>query len=271
MKVRPDKPQPVVMLGGNQSHPYRRRLGAVPTLSSPSEPVPFLLLPEMVAIDAATFIMGKFDSVYFGPEREVSLPAFLIGKYPITNRGWQNFLKDERGSAAIQESRQGYIAYLKTVSGEDVAKLLNDPRLTNHPVVWVSWHDANAYCRWLTEITGHLYRLPKNVEWEYVVRGKELRTFPWGKDWDAMKVSPPASFMGGTAPVNAHPEGASVQPNGARIFDLLGNVWEWMEDDGYKSGDDIQKLLRGGSDIAPFVYFYASCKRFYNAGFRVVV
>ena len=109
----------------------------------------------------------------------------------------------------------------------------------NHPVVYVSWHDAVAFCDWLSETTGRKFRLPTEAEWEKAARGGlripgpggalmdnplPARQYPWGDKFDAGKCNTWESGIGDTTPVGKYsPAGDS--PYG--VADMAGNVWEW--------------------------------------------
>jgi hypothetical protein len=103
-----------------------------------------------------------------------------------------------------------------------------------NPVVHVSWPDASAYCKWRGA------RLPTEDEWEFTARGQELRTFPWGDEWDATRLFVATDNKIGLKPVGSHASGAT--PDG--IQDLAGGVSEWTST---SSNTDEGRVFKGGS------------------------
>lgn len=141
---------------------------------------------------------------YEMPRHQVVLPAYQIGKYPVTNQQYAEFTKQERQQAVPT----GWF-------------LRQPPRdKLEHPVTGVSWHDARAYCEWLSQVTGRHYRLPTEAEWEKAARGTDGRQYPWSDAWETGRCPQGAQS---TAPVTAYPGGAS----GYVCCDLLGNVQQW--------------------------------------------
>ena len=94
------------------------------------------------------------------------------------------------------------------------------------PVVGINWHEANAYCAWLSAVSGQNFRLPTEMEWEKAVRGTDGRTYPWGEKFDPAKCNSVESQIYTTTPVGLYSKG--VSPLG--IWESSGNVWEWCAD-----------------------------------------
>ena len=157
-------------------------------------------VPEMVNIPAGDF--------QFGTDNEnVWLDEYAIGKYPITNQEYKAFT-----------DATGYQTPVHWVDG----KIPEGKE--NHPVVNVNYYDAQAYCKWLSKITGETYRLPTEEEWEKAARGADGRRYPWGNEWNSNLANTVESGIGDTTPVGKYsPNGDS--PYG--VADMVGNVWEW--------------------------------------------
>lgn len=165
--------------------------------------------PEMIFIPAGTFWMGATEGdadvePWEQPGGEVHLPPFQIGKYPITNREYHFFVRESGADAP----RRGWIGRKPRSNYE------------NHPVVGVSWDDAQAYCQWLAQKSGRAYRLPSEAEWEKAARGSDdRRIYPWGDEFDPDRCNGEGRR---TAPVDAYP---AQSPSGC--FDMVGNVRQW--------------------------------------------
>jgi len=193
---------------------------------------------ELVKIPAGRFMMGspesekdRFDRE--GPRHEVHVPAFFMGRYPVTNAQYELFLKKNP-----KVSKPRYWAN----------RQFNQAR---QPVVGVSWEDAQAYARWAG------LRLPTEAEWEYACRaGARSRFYTGDKDADLGW----ASWYGKNAKGNSHPVGEK-EPNAFGLYDMHGNVWEWVEDDWHDNYDGAPldgqawidnpraaaRVIRGGS------------------------
>jgi formylglycine-generating enzyme required for sulfatase activity len=133
----------------------------------------------------------------------------------------------------------------------------------NRPVVNVSWHDAQAYCAWLSEQTGRAYRLPSEAEWEYACRAGTTMPFHFGS-----RITTDQANFDGNSTYNDSPKGefrakimpvGSFPPNAFGLYDMHGNVWEWCQDTrqvGYDgapregsawAAGNVSRVLRGGS------------------------
>jgi iron(II)-dependent oxidoreductase len=212
--------------------------------------------PETVLIPAGRFTMGSYEPGIpeaETPEHQVKLHAYRIGKYPVTNKQYAEFVGSE-GKNVPQE-----------VVGWDGNNPPKDK--PKHPVEGVTFHDAVAYCEWLSnEVTKRLgrkrtYRLPTEAEWEKAARGASGRIYPWGDEWPADRCHQDGE------------ESAAVDDYGAQsvygIYDLVGNVSEWTrtlwgqnpntpaaeykhpwKDDARNettAGNHIRRVVKGGS------------------------
>ncbi len=161
---------------------------------------------DMVLIPAGEFIMGTDNRLPDeGPQHRVSLPAFRIDKYEVTNLQYKKFNDETRGRSPQHWRNRTFPA------GK-----------ADHPVVYVTWDNANDYCQWAGK------RLPTDEEWERAARGTDGRMFPWGDEFDTAKANTPLRWQelgqfGDTTPVGAFKKG--VSPHG--LYDMSGNVWEW--------------------------------------------
>ena len=141
------------------------------------------------------------------PRRKVTLPDYRIARVPTTNAQYLLFVQatGHRSPKHWEENRPP--------KGKE-----------GHPVVRVSWHDAMAYCDWLSQVTGQRITLPSEAEWEKAARGDgDAREFPWGDTFDVTRCNSGDLGLGDTTPVGIFLEVAS--PYG--LLDLSGNVLEW--------------------------------------------
>lgn len=247
---------------------------------------PVVIVPpldiEWIPVSAGEFLMGsdkakdrlaKDEEI---PQHRVHLSEYHIAKYPITNAQYKEFVKAAGYSAPAHWDR-GSIP-----QGKD-----------RHPVVYVSWHDANAYCIWASQVTGRSIRLPSEAEWEKAARGMTGRTWPWGDQPPTAKLCNFGENVGITTSVDNYPLGASVYG----VMDMAGNVLEWTgtlwgsdlhipqykypydADDGREwSGapGSVRRVLRGcsygdGADLVRCAYRgrYRPNLRYDYIGFRV--
>jgi iron(II)-dependent oxidoreductase len=247
-------------------------------------------MPETVLVPAGPFLMGSTEDNQLAyddehPQHQVELDDFRIGRYPVTNAQYARFL-EERGYENQTFWTEDSWAWLAQESITQPAywgdSNWNQP---NHPVVGVSWYEALAYCRWLSQATGQEFRLPTEAEWEKAARGEHAREWPWGNEFDSKKANTGESHLQRTTPVGQYsPVGDS--PYGAS--DMAGNVWEWCStlrrDYPYQPDDDREdieaqglRVLRGGPWSGSQNGARCACRgrgnpdgRFNDFGFRVV-
>ncbi len=198
--------------------------------------------PEMMVIPAGSFMMGSND----GAENEkpvhrvIIAKPFAVGRFEVTQNEWIACVSD----SGCDKKVYGFNARAK---GRD-------------PIGNISWNDANAYVKWLTKKTGKSYRLLTEAEWEYVARAGSPDKYSWGNEigrnkancqacgskWDRMRPAPVGSFA----------------PNAFKVYDMHGNMAEWVEDcwERYEDAPDDgsaqtaqtacqygNRILRGGS------------------------
>jgi len=184
-------------------------LAAVAPASRMTSSVP--LAPSLRESDGSEMVLVPAGPFQMGPARRaVSLDAFYIDRTPVTNAQFKSFL--DVTHYAPTEGKQRFLAHFH--KGQI-------PRgQSDHPVVNVSWLDAQAYASWAGK------RLPSEAEWEKAARGTDGRNYPWGRAAPTPKHANFGKARGGTMPVGTYPDGAS--PYG--LLDAAGNVWEWCDD-----------------------------------------
>ncbi len=165
--------------------------------------------PERIVVQLGKFWMGSpgdDDEAYADekPQHEVRIARpFALGRYPMTFAEYDEFCRATNGEPP-DDSGWGH---------------------ERRPVINVSWEDATAYSRWLSECTGQEYRLPSEAEWEYACRAGTATRYPWGVEYRKDMANGREGGPGRTMPVGDYP------PNTWGLFDMIGNVWEWVEDD----------------------------------------
>jgi formylglycine-generating enzyme required for sulfatase activity len=174
-------------------------------------------------------VEGEDDGYLGQPRHRVYLPGYYLARTPVTNAQFLPFVQ-ATGHHMPDHWEGGHPL----------------PGAEQHPMVFVAWEDARAYCAWLEEKIqvehcklnvwrdGQLaslspqlgtfsVRLPTEAEWEKAARGTDGRAYPWGDEWDAARCNTTESGWSATTPVDAYPQGAS--PYG--VLDMAGNAWEW--------------------------------------------
>ena len=191
--------------------------------------------PEMVQLPAGKFQMGSNDGDSDEkPVHTVSVKSFGLGRYEVAFEEYDKFCE---------------------ATGRDKPKGKGWGR-GRRPVINVSWDDAKAYVKWLSEQTGKDYRLPTEAQWEYACRAGSVGKYSFGDDVNQLGNY---GWYDENSGNKTHPVGEK-QVNAFGLYDMHGNMWEWLEDvwhenytgapsDGsaWISGDNNSHLLRGGS------------------------
>jgi formylglycine-generating enzyme required for sulfatase activity len=204
---------------------------------------------EMVIIPAGEFVFGSTDkSTSAFPEQKVNLPAFWIDKYEVTNKQFLDF--------AISASYAGEGAK----EGKDWRQFFT-PAKVRHPVVYITWNDAEAYCK------AQGKRLPTEEEWEKAARGAAGNRYPWGNMWETGKSNTYETGLRETVDVGSS---GDVSPYG--VHDMLGNVQEWTNSwyKPYKGNSQRDenfgerfRVVRGASRLVYGARFHLSVRSAY--------
>ncbi|MBD2579104.1 SAV_2336 N-terminal domain-related protein [Oscillatoria sp. FACHB-1406] len=253
---------------------------------------------ELMEIPGGTFLMGspeeerdRYDDE--GPQHEVTVPPFYMGRYPVTQgqwrvvAGWEKVERDlDPDPFSFKEPYEEYERWTR-------------------PVEMVSWYDAVEFCARLSRKTGWEYRLPSEAEWEYACRavrfleeGQKYPPFHFGETISTELANYDGNYTYGEGEKGEYreqttPVGYFQAANAFGLYDMHGNVWEWCADawhsnyegapdDGaiWLSSDSSLYVLRGGSWNLNPGYCRSACRysynpddpdyRFSNIGFRVV-
>lgn len=251
--------------------------------------------PELMILAPGQFLMGSPDVERSaaleagarkawvereGPRHVVTIgKAFAMARYPVTVGEWREFVLATRwkGNGDVNWAAPGF------AQGDD------------HPVVGVSWHDAQLFAAWLSRRTGKRYRLPAEAEWEYACRAGTTTAFSFGDTIRPGQANYDARFAwnGSTrgVPRRGTTAAGAYPPNAWGLCDMHGNVWEWVQDvihDSYEGapadgkaweegGDQARRVLRGGSWLYHPRYLRSAVRNGFAArlsndkvGFRLV-
>jgi formylglycine-generating enzyme required for sulfatase activity len=225
--------------------------------------------PELVLIPTGRFQMGSPEherrkSMEAGsqkswldretPQHWVGIEQpIALGRYPVTVGQWRQFAQ-ATGWQPQGECNPAAPGFAQT---------------DDHPVVGVSWNDAQQYLGWLSAMTGQVYRLPSEAEWEYACRAGTRTAFSFGDTISPALANYDANYSYNGSPLGAPRPGTSrvgeFAPNPWGLYDMHGNVWEWTQDvvhDNYEgapntgqawetagdaAGDSTRRILRGGA------------------------
>jgi len=226
--------------------------------------------PEMLKLPAGSFQMGspedepgRFESE--SPVHTVTFQrAFAIGKYEVTFAAYDRFV---------------------VATGRRLPSDFGWGR-GSRPVIMVGWEEARSYAAWLSNETGKRYRLPSEAEWEYSARAGTETAFSFGNDFSKLNEY---AWYSNSSEKKTHPVGQK-KPNGWDLYDMHGNVWEWVADDWHDNYDGAPndgqawrdkprgagRVIRGGGWVSvagdcrsAFRYDYASGVRDNGFGFRL--
>jgi formylglycine-generating enzyme required for sulfatase activity len=216
---------------------------------------------NLIAFESGSFLMGTDSEVGYradgeGPQRAVTVSAFSISACAVSNAEFDAFVCDSNYVSQAEQCGWSFVFQGSVPGGAELATRGTSSEAPwwlavegacwsrpegpgssvdgreDHPVTHISWHDANAYCRWSGT------RLPSEAEWEMAARGAlKNKTYPWGDELlpngehrcNIWQGDFPVADSGddgytNTAPVTAY------QPNGSGLYNMVGNVWEWCND-----------------------------------------
>jgi len=224
--------------------------------------------PEMVVVPAGSYEMGspaseegRFDLE--GPVHRVTIAdPFAVGMYEVTRAEFGRFVE-----ATGYSTGDACLAYESGKFEERSGRLWRDPgfaQTDQHPVVCVSWEDAQGYVRWLSQETGQAYRLLSEAEWEYVARAGTTTPFHTGATISTKQANYDGNYAYGSGRQGVFRERTVpvglFSPNAFGLYDVHGNVWEWVADcwnESYRGaptdgiawvrGDCSRRVLRGGA------------------------
>lgn len=257
---------------------------------------------DMVKLSGGSFLMGTDSDEGFpedgeGPVRKVNVDPFYIDKTTVTNAEFAEFVEETGYKTEAEKFGWSFVFHLFIPSKLKKKDLQSPPQTPwwkavegaywkkpegpdssianrmNHPVIHISWNDAQAYCQWAGK------RLPTEAEWEFAARGGlQQKKYAWGDElhpngehycniWQGDFPDHNTEEDGhlGTAPVETFPA------NGYGLYQVAGNVWEWcqdwfsatypmlkVKDNPEGPGDGSAKTIRGGSYLCHHSY----CNRY---------
>ena len=218
--------------------------------------------PTMVYIPSGSFQMGSNESDSEKPIHTVKVKQFYMGQTVVTFDQWYACYKDGDCSHYPEDEDWGR---------------------GSRPVINVNWNDAQQYIAWINRKTGKKYRLPSEAEWEYAAKAGGNSKYSTGNSISCRQAR--YSGCGSETTVSVR----SYSANNYGLYDMHGNVWEWVEDcwnnsykgapvngSAWQSGDCSKRVMRGGDWYSIASYLRSASRgtktssaRGYNSGFRI--
>jgi formylglycine-generating enzyme required for sulfatase activity len=252
---RPPPPEEILSRGGQEPSQSSGSQAVSPRVEpvSPKAPTGMVLVPK------GPFLYGE------DRHRETIDYDYWIGMYPVTNEEFSAFVSAHGYQNQAYWSQEGW--KWRTENNIQSPEDWNDAKRnkSDHPVVGVSYYEAEAYATWVGK------RLPTEQEWEKAARGTDGRMYPWGNEFDKNKCNSDEAGIGHTMPITQYPDG--ISPNGC--YDMAGNVWEWCAS--WYDDEELVRVRRGGSwdDFPEFLRTsrrlgWLADNRWSELGFRLV-
>jgi formylglycine-generating enzyme required for sulfatase activity len=173
---------------------------------------------EMNYIPAGDFMMGSGAVEHESPVHQISIPAFWMGRYAITQKQWRVVAQTFEWENLVLPSEPAFF------------------KSDQHPIEQINWYEAVEFCGRLSLKFGHNFRLPREAEWEYACRAGTTSRFLFGDDKASLG---DYAWFNDNSLHRTHPVGQKL-PNSWGLYDIIGNTWEWCEDRWRQSYD--QKL-----------------------------
>nr|MBC8875047.1 SUMF1/EgtB/PvdO family nonheme iron enzyme [Planctomycetota bacterium] len=246
--------------------------------SSDKEKTRFRKAPEAVNYEGAVDQIGKEYSQH---QVRITRP-FWLSRHEVTRSQFRLFVQETGYTTEAERDEKGGFGYLDGRYAQDPRFVwsadLGFPQTDEHPVVNVSWNDAEAFCKWLSTKQGGRYRLPTQAQWEYACRAGTATAWHCGDDEGALQ---DAAWFDRNGEGRTHPVG-ELRPNGYGLQDMHGNVWEWCADwDESDSGvtslrtdpggptKGLDRVRRGGSAYNPGILCRSAYRNSSGPRFRV--
>ncbi len=275
-----EEPKPVQNTSTQQSANANTLIASNGLQIDPSWPAPIQdLVRDMVKIPAGKFKIGsRVDEIGRdtdeGPLTEITLNSFYMGKYEVTLSQFIEFVS-ATGYKTDAEKKESKVNYLFDVNGNRRSKVEY-----NHPVSYVSWHDAEAFTRWVSEFTGISLKLPSESQWEYACRAGSTTPFNTGDCLSSNEANydgnyPYQQCAKGNYKQSNTPVG-SYKANAWGLYDMHGNLSEWCLDvyhysysgiplngNPWVGAEESTHIKRGGNSN----YYAENCRSAYRGNF----